>query len=254
MANIRQQSKQHMKVVAGMFAALVWIGLSGRPGWRAVPVAAATGKSLGTKLANVDEPITRFDAVVITKLTVGGQQIDAGRSTGAREISPGTPFQADEDWLKNVSIFVTNRTNKVIVCAEVELLFPDIGDGSVGRPTTGYTISVGQRPEWSLYYRDGTKMLPDATRKPLSLAPGKTLEIPVADYINQIQSVVEEKLPFLQITRVNISRGSFYFEGGMRWEGSSHYYSVPETGHPGYYTKLASNYFPGDPGQYRARE
>ena len=149
--------------------------------------------------------------------------------------TPGAPFQADEDWLKNVSIFIKNRTDKEIVYTEVQLIFPDLGDGSEAWPLTAvYTISVGQRPEWSRYVFDGTReelrrLDPrkpldatrmklrslDPTKKPLSLAPGKTLEIRVADYIDQIQTLVEEHLPFQQITRVNISRRVVYFQDGM---------------------------------------
>jgi len=244
---------------------------SGWLGWRILPVAAASGKSLGTKFVDVDALTTRFDPVRITKVTVEGQEIQPGRSSGAREDAPGMPFQADEDWLKNMSIFIKNRTDKEIVCAEVELVFPDTGDGTEARPVTAYTISVGQRPEWSRFVFDGTreelrqldqkkpldaarmKLMPlDPSKKPLSLAPGKTMEIRVADYIGEIQSRVEESLSFSQITRVDIERRTFYFENGMRWNAGT--YAVPLANHPGYYTNLASGYFPGDASQYPARE
>ena len=43
------------------------------------------------------------------------------------EVRAGKPFQTDEDWLKNIPIFLKNRTDKVIVCADVQLWFPDTG-------------------------------------------------------------------------------------------------------------------------------
>jgi hypothetical protein len=120
-----------------------------------------------------DALVTRFDAVIITKVTVGDQEIQSGRSTAASELTPVAPFQADEDWLKNMSIFIKNRTDKEIVYAEVQLIFPDLGDGTEARPVTAYTISVGQRPEWSRYVFDGTtEELGHLDPASLSMRPG----------------------------------------------------------------------------------
>lgn len=209
--------------------------------------AAGWTATLGTKTVDLDFLITKFDAVAITKVTVGGQQIQAGLGDAfGKQRKAGRPFEADEDWLRNMSIFLTNRTDKVIVCAEIELLFLDTGDGTTpDRAVTTYTITVGQRPEWSMYFRNGTKRTPDPAWKPLSLAPGKTLEIRVADYIDAIQSLVEERMLFSQLTRVFISRQDVYFEDGMRWDAVARGYYVPEPSHPGHYTKLADDFFPG---------
>jgi hypothetical protein len=249
MANVAPDAEWY-RVVKAPLAVLAYLVVLGTLWWSSAPVAA-NGNSLGTKSVDVDSLTTRFDAVTISKVTVAGQEIQPGRSSGAKETTPGTPFQADEDWLKNMSIFIKNRTDIVIVCVEVDLEFPDTGDGKA-QPVTEYIVRVGQLPEWAQYYRDGTKMPPDPTKKPLLLTPGKTLEIQVADFIDQIQAAVEDKLPFQQITRVNISRDLVYFRGGMRWHGSS--YEVPVTDRLGYYTKLAADYFPGNALQYPARE
>ena len=215
-----------------------------------VPVAAANLGYLGTRTVDIDHFITNFDAVRITKVTVAGQEIHVGLSTGAREDERGTPFQADEDWLKNMIISVKNRTEKVIVCVQIALWFPDIGDGSSpARPATAYTITVGQRPDWSLHYRDGSRIPPEPTKKELSFAPGQTIVIPVADYIDAIQSTVEEKIPFSQVTRVNISRANAYLADGTRWDGAYAAYYVPDPDHPEHDTKLGPTYFPGKSSQ-----
>jgi hypothetical protein len=245
-------TKQHTKLFTAMIAVLACLVLTGWLGWRFAAVAAANpGKNMGTKTVNIDHQYS-LDAVAITKVTVAGEQIQPGVATAAREDKPGTPFQADEDWLKNMSISLKNRTDKAIVCVQVQLFFPDTGNGVTpqGRisPTVMvYSITVGQRPEWSTYLSDGSKLAPDPTKRPLLLAPGQTLVIPVADYIDEIQSMVEEKLPLSQVTRVNIRRFRFYFADGMRWEDVG--YAIPDPDRPGYYTKLARNYFPGHPVQ-----
>jgi hypothetical protein len=235
--------KQHrMHVAASLLALLSCLVLSGRH--VAAVFAATHGNSLGAKTVDVDHQY-RLDAVAISKVSVAGQQIQPGLSSGAREDQAGTPFPADEEWLKNMSISLTNRTDHAMVCAQIQLWFPDTGDGSPGQPVTVYTITIGQRPEWSTYLKDGSKLPPDPSKNPLSLAPGQTLLIPVADYIDQIQSTVEEKLLFSKVTRVNIRRFKFYFAGGMRWDDTG--YSVPDGSYPGRYTKLAPTYFPGHP-------
>src|ERR1700741_1950897 len=145
--------------------ALLWLG-SGL-----APVAAANpGKSLGTKFGYIDAQY-RVDPVIIAKVTVGDQQIQPGLSMGAREDKPGTPFQADEDWLKNMSIVLKNRTDKVIVRAEVQLFFPDTGDGSSYRPVTAYTMTMGQRPDVASFTSHGQKRPPEPDKKPLLWEP-----------------------------------------------------------------------------------
>jgi hypothetical protein len=201
MTNIAQGAKRY-KVVKARSAVLAYLAFLGAVSWSSGPLAA-NGNPSTAKSVDVDEVVTRFDAMTISKVTVGDQEIQPGRSVAAEERTAGTLFLADEDWLKNMSIFIKNRTDKEIVYAEVQLIFPDLGDGTEARPLTAYTFSVGQPPEWSRYVFEGTreelrqldprkpldatrmKLMPlDPTKKPLSLAPGKTLEIRVADYID----------------------------------------------------------------------
>jgi len=227
-------ARKHVKLMfTAVFVALAYsFVLSGWP---------ATPGTLGTRIVDIDRQY-RLDAVTITKVTIAGQQIQPGIS-GMREEERGTPFQADEDWLKNMSISLLNRTDKAIVCAQVQFSFPDTGDGSPAQPITTYTITVGQQPESSLHYADGSRIPPDPTKQPLLLAPGQTLVIPVADSIDAIQSRIEEKMLFSKITRVNIRRYMLYFVDGMRWDSSG--YQVPDSDHPGHYTRLSPTYFPG---------
>ncbi|MGH9453839.1 MAG: hypothetical protein ACRD2O_07710 [Terriglobia bacterium] len=245
--------KNHVKpMVTAMFVALagslIVAGLFGRH--IIVPVAAANpGKSLGTKMVYIDAQY-RVDPVTITKVTVGDQEIQPGLATGPREDKPGTPFQSGEDWLKTMYISLLNRTNKVIVRAELQLWFPDTGNGSPSQPATAYTMTFGLRPEIDSYASHGQKLLPELGKQPILLAPGQTLVIHVADYVDAIQSRVEEELPFSQITRVTIQRLRVYFVDGMRWTDLDGF-GVPDPDHPGQFMRRDGNtFFPGDPRQY----
>jgi hypothetical protein len=223
--------------------------LSGFPGPRIAPVATANpAKSQGTKMVYIDAQY-RVDPVTITAVTVGDQQIQPGLSTGAREVRPGTPFQADEDWLKNLSISLKNRTDKVIVRAELQLWFPDTGDGSPSQPATTYIITLGQRPDIDSYTSRGQKLPSEPGKQALLHAPGQTLVVHVADFVDAIQSRVEEKIPFSQVTRLAIQRIQFYFVDGLRWTDLNGF-ETPDPNHPGQFTNMDRNrYFPGDPSQ-----
>lgn len=139
-----------------------------------------------------------------------------------------------------------NRTDKVIVRAELQLFFPDTGDGSPYRPVTTYTTLIGHRPDAESFTSQGQKRLPEPDKQPLLWLPGQTLAVRVGDYFGGIQSTVEETLSFTKVTRVAIRRLQFYFVDGMRWNDLAGF-GVPDPNHPGHFTNMDRNtYFPGN--------
>jgi hypothetical protein len=220
-------------------------------------VAAAShpqGQGFGT--VYIDRQ-TSMDPVSIEKITIGDELIHPGvMDPRGRVYEPATQFQANKDWLKEMSIVLKNRTDKVIVAANIELWFPDTGDGSNAHPVNLYRISIGQRPDVDLYRHDGTKGPSDSDKPPLWFEPNKTLVIQIADYFNGIQGTIEERpgdlgsdQPLSRLTRVVVRQMVFCFEDGMRWtdlEG----FSIPDFDHPGQFTKQdRGRYFPGNPSQ-----
>jgi hypothetical protein len=251
MSYTKQQKQQ--KLIAATLAVLACL-VMGSFGWHTASAAASNAGTLGTKVVNMREIQRVWDAVRITAVTIGTQRIQTGLSGARGEIKPGTPFQADEDWLKNMTISLTNRTDKPVVCAQLRIWFPDTGDGTATRPMTSYVITVGQRPESSLYYKDGSKISADTTKKALLLAPGETLAIQIAPEIEAIQSTIEGvgNTLFSKVTRVEIEPTNFYFSDGMRWDAVNTGYYTPDAEHPGKYIKLDETYFPGSPARTRA--
>ncbi len=68
----------------------------------------------------------------------------------------------------------------------------------------------------------------------------------VNDYMAEIESRLSNSPTPLAVTalnKLNVYRGVFYFEDGMRWEGGR--YSVPDPDHPGKFKYLPVDYFPG---------
>jgi hypothetical protein len=247
--------ERRSKLVASTLVALACCAVQGRwLDWRVARVAAASrSQTEGYKTVDIDRQ-TSMDPVSIEKITVQGQVIHPGVSTAAgREVTPGTPFEADEDWLKNMSIILKNRTDKVIARAEIMLLFPETGGGP-SWPVTQYPIAVGQRPEIDSFTAHGHKLSAQPDKQPMLLAPGQTLVIQLADYIDGIQSILEQfpgalsgKPPISQVARVAIDGRQFFFVDGMRWTDLDGF-AVPDPNHPGQFTNLdRGRYFPGNP-------
>jgi hypothetical protein len=244
MAHIRKDAKLRF---CALPAAVAFLAMSGWFGGRAPVAAANPGRAVGYKTVDIDRQ-SRMDPVTINGVTIGDQQIQPGVSAGPLEHEPGTPFQAGDDWLRNLSIVLKNRTNKTIARAEIELFFPDTGDG-ISTPVTVYLIQIGRRPDIDSFSGSGKYLPPNPHAQPLLFLPGQTLAIHLTDYINEIQSVVEQKMPLSQITRCHIHRVNFFFTDGMKW-GDLDGFAVPDPSHPGKFAALdRRRYFPGDPSQ-----
>jgi hypothetical protein len=66
---------------------------------------------------------------------------------------------------------------------------------------------LGQLPEIDLFTGKGEKRPPETGRKPLLWAPGQTLDIRLADYIDEIQDMLEQ-FPGVNSGRTHYSRTS----------------------------------------------
>jgi len=192
------------------------------------------------------------DALYITKVTVGDRQMLLGvplrRPLGPNLILPGRPFQAGGDWLKSMTIYLKNRTSKIIAYVYIPLGFPETGNGRT-EPQSVYDVRLGRMPATDAFSgRTGKPLRIDPRSKPLSLGPGQTLVIRVGDYIDQIKAKVEHVMPLMNVTKCVIYGTKGCFTDGMCWSGDT--FSVPDMSHPGTFKYLSPNYFPGDPHEY----
>jgi hypothetical protein len=115
---------QRTKMLVALFAVLAYL----------VPAASLPPQGLDRTV--YIERQTRMYPVTIERVTVGDQVIQAGVMGGPIVIQPGAPFQANEDWLKNMSFVLKNRTNKTIEWADIYLVFPDV------QPGLNYSLEV----------------------------------------------------------------------------------------------------------------
>lgn len=185
----------------------------------------------------------RSDAVIVANVTVNNVDIQCGLVASSSALQPIVPFEAGDDWLQNTTLYLVNRTNKVIVFGQISLWFPETGSGTALQPMRVYNVTFGRLPAAAAVSgRTGRPLAQLGAAQPLTFAPGQTMSIHLADYISGIQASVDNML-FPSVTRVIIRRESFVFSDGMRWAGE---YTIPDAQHPGKWVHMPSNYFPGD--------
>ncbi len=156
------------------------------------------------------------DPVKITKLV-----------SGADEIKPGEPFDADNDWLNSLSIVIKNVSGKKIVFASVQMYLPDTGTGDHGSPVIGGASSVGQRPEHAMYSYSTGRRLAQPPGAPISIDPGAELTIPVISRdggaYDAVKSEVESRQSLSSVRSCVVGVANLYFADGTKW-AAEHYY------------------------------
>jgi hypothetical protein len=215
------------------------------------PAKAQSTPDVGYKMLRVGGGGMR-DPLYITKVTVDGKEMVLGARLPADRksslILPGRPFQAGSDWLRSLTIFLKNRTDKTMVFIDIPIGFPETGNGRT-EPQTIYDIKLGRLPAADAF--DARTRKPIAippSVKPLSLGPGQKISVHVSDYIGQIKAYVERLMPLMMVTKCTIYGTRGCFEDGICWAGNS--FSTPDPDHPGRSKPLGPNYFPGDPHKY----
>jgi len=226
-------------VVIGGAAALALL-LTGAA-YRAEPAAAAAARAE----RQVQVPIARRNLpVVITKVTLGSTVVQAGRFTRPRPvIDSTTPFEADGDWIQNLTIYLLNRTSRTIVFARILLIFPETGDG-VTRPYRIHPLDLGRMPAGAAFMSNGELLSQPPERAPLSFEPGQTMAVALGDHIDRIRSGVQSVIPVAAATKLKIDLNQFCFVDAMRWAAGGFEYPDPQ--HPGKWKYRGSAYFPGD--------
>ena len=198
-----------------------------------VPIVRAQDASVG-ELKYVDiEPNWPPEAARVVKVTVGKRVVTPGFFN--RKLPPsGVPFQAGDEWLKELTFTIKNRSSKTLVTLYMDVAFPETIEQfgyEVGQP-----IKFGRRPELDGWPRD------EDSNQPLDFRPGQEIVISFAPYADQIRKQIEERQPFSTITRCFINVHTGYFADGMVWILS--HYDVPDPGHPGKWKSVDVSEYP----------
>jgi hypothetical protein len=151
----------------------------------------------------------------------------------------GKPFQAGDDWMKNLVFVVKNSSNKKVTAMNFTLIFPDTGAGTPSDPGIVAGMSVGRLPENALYNpRTGQKRtgVPEYNAN-FSLLPNQEFRFAVAPYYDEIKAAIETKQPISTITICQVGFEIYYFADGTRLDGGGDF-AEPDPNRPGAWLRI----------------
>jgi len=209
-----------------------------------VPVVRAQDTPpAGTKYVEIEPHIPRFAAWVV-KVTVGTQVVTPGEYRPHKGPS-GVPFQAGDDWLKELTFTIKNRSTKTFVWLTFGVSFPDTltpcSESITGECETGMGVDLGRIPENAAYTLEGKK-LNQGSKQPINFGPGQEMEISLAPYADELRRKIEEYQPFSTVSRCFINVNLGYFEDGMMWSLGD--YSVPDPSRYPWYKPVDDSQIP----------
>lgn len=158
----------------------------------------------------------------------------------------GKPFQAGDDWVKNLTVTIKNLSNKEIVAASLNVYFPETGTGRGDSPVYGDVISLGRRP--AMYAKAGgtnnEKLEPAGTSPALQVLPGQQLTVSLAQYYPEVQAAVEQSRPISNLNICSIVLEGVFFSDGTMW-AQGHEFKKPDPRSPGRYVEITADQFWG---------
>src|SRR5208337_268415 len=202
-----------------------------------IPVVKAQDAPVaGKKYVDVEPDSPRFAARVV-KVTVGSQVVTPGYFRYHKGPS-GAPFQAGDDWLKEMTFTIKNRSSKTFVFISFDIV---LSEALASARTIGKVVELGRVPEVDAYTVEGNK-IDQGSQQPLDFRPGQEMEISVAPYADELRGKIEEIQPFSTANRCFINVAVGYFEDGMQWMLMD--YSVPDPSHPGSFKPVDDSEIP----------
>lgn len=116
----------------------------------------------------------------------------------------GESFDAEPDWVKNLSFKLESISDKPIIFLQVNVNFPET---RLTGNLMSYGISFGQRPDSKFKQHN----------KPMRLMPSETLEISLENEKDRIYKFVNERQPIESIQKVELEIGFVIFEDKTAW-------------------------------------
>lgn len=219
------------------FVMCVWCAIGSMP-----LTAASLEGGEGKKLVQVGMQ-HREDAVMITRVKIGDFVVPCGLLVAQNIMQPYEEFEADSNWLKNMTIGLFNRTNKTIVAFTVTLAFPETSDGVT--PVHVSIFQAGRIPESVAYSgRTGLPLPQNPAQSAIAFLPEQEYVIHVGAFLDDIKRNVEHVMPLASVSQCRIHIGPFWFEDGMGWDVGKYFVGDPAT--PGKRVTLADDFFPGN--------
>jgi len=133
-------------------------------------------------------------------------------------------FDAEPEWVKNLSFKLENISGKPIVYLSVNINFPETrSSGNL----MSYQVVFGQHPHSKLKHN-----------KPMLLMPGETLEVFLDNEKDKIYKFVNERQSIESIQKVELEIGFIVFEDKTAWTAGSFLRQDPNN--PNRYNNIGS--------------
>jgi len=201
-------------------------------------VLAQENKPSGMKLVEIWTP-NAWDPVRIFNISVGKEEV---KPAYWGIPGTGTPFQADENWLANLSFTLRNRTSKTITHLYLPVCFPETETKDAQMVSLPVDFRTKHAAETSTEDSESPGEVHDV---PFRFALGAEIRVSLGDYTGQMRQLVEERQPLSSITRVMIAVDVVEFEDGMlAWVNRS--YCIRHFDQSGTHCEILDpDYFPG---------
>jgi hypothetical protein len=205
---------------------------------------------------------TRSKTIFIRSLPLANDPITVKMMDGSTELkSDGryppdynsweTAFEAEEDWITNLSFSIKNVSTKKIRCI---IIFSTLTETpfwqNENQPSSvtflGFAQNrVGRRPEHALHAGDRT-FAPD-TDAPFELAPGAdfTMLIENPKNYSKLKAFIERRMLMSNVDALHSGTITVFFHDGTRWVSINHSYSRPAA-EPGKWTKISFEEWAGN--------
>jgi hypothetical protein len=182
---------------------------------------------------------TKLSPVVVTKVMLGDKTVQKGL---AKKISPDpiTAFLADDSWVRNLKVYLLNRTNRTIVYLFLYFGFPDT---TIGQTRAFFTLPLGRLPSSIAVDRQGKPLAQRPDAKEIMFLPHETMVVNLGDYAGQLVAALRSAERLSAQTTITVNLSSIYFEDGMWWNGGS--YNTLDWKNLAW-RPMDPNYFPGD--------
>ena len=119
-------------------------------------------------------------------------------------INPNEEFDGDSDWLKDVTLKLTNKSDKTITFVQIHLVFPETATAE--KSSTGlHRIELGIYPDFP------------SNRPPMVLRPGDSTEVTLANEYTEIKRLVEQRVPIDKINQVTLRLQTALFDDGTKF-------------------------------------
>jgi len=118
-----------------------------------------------------------------------------------QHVEANQEFDGDADWLKDVTLKLTNVSDKTITYIAIHLIFPETATAE--KSSTGlHQIELGVHPD-----------VP-SNRSPINLRPGDSMEVTLGNEYGDIKKLVEKRVSIDKINKVTVRPQTALFNDG----------------------------------------